>query len=75
VIYDGLRYKVIFEKLFFKFFCICLLLEKLVNRKHFLVKKNIFWLKKNLAWFLGKCFPFILDGKHFLKIVKKLEMS
>jgi hypothetical protein len=75
VIYDGLRYKVIFEKLFFKFFCICLLLEKLVNRKHFLVKENIFWLKKNLAWFLGKCFPFILDGKHFLKIVKKLEMS
>jgi len=32
--------KVIFRKLFFKFFCICLLLEKLVNRKHFPVKEK-----------------------------------
>jgi len=30
---------------------------------------------KNLAWFPGKCFPFILDGKHLLKVVKNLEMS
>jgi hypothetical protein len=44
--------------------------------------KNIFWStentfqsKKNLAWFSRKCFPFILDGKHFLKVVKNLEMS
>ena len=36
--------------------------------------ENIFQSKKNLAWFLEKCFPFILDGKHFLKVVKKLEM-
>jgi hypothetical protein len=28
-----------------------------------------------LVWFLGKCFPFILGGKHFLKIMKNLEMS
>jgi len=41
-------------------------IEKLVNEKYFSVKKN-------LAWFSGKCFPFILDGKHFLKVVKKLE--
>jgi hypothetical protein len=32
--------KVIFRKLFFKFFCIYLLLEKLVNRKHFPVKEK-----------------------------------
>ena len=49
-------------------FCICLLLEKLVKRKYFSVKKN-------LVWFSEKCFSFILDGKHFLKVVKKLEMS
>jgi len=25
--------------------------------------------------FTGKCFPFILDGKHFPEIVKNLEIS
>jgi len=40
----------------------------MVNGKHFPVKKN-------LAWFLGKCFAFILDGKHFSKVVKNLEKS
>ena len=37
--------------------------------------ENTFQSKKNLAWFPGKCFYFILDGKHFLKVVKNLEMS
>jgi hypothetical protein len=37
--------------------------------------KNTFQSKKNLAWFSGKYFPFILDGKHFLQIVKNLEIS
>jgi len=37
--------------------------------------KNTFQLKKNLAWFSEKCFPFILDGKHFSKVVKNLEIS
>jgi len=37
--------------------------------------KNTFQLKKkNLVWFLGKYFPKNLDGKHFLEVVKKLEM-
>jgi len=36
--------------------------------------KNTFQLKKNLAWFLEKYFSFILGGKHFLKVVKNLEM-
>jgi len=61
-------WKLVFEKLFFNFFCVCLSLEKLVNEKYFSVKKN-------LAWFPGKYFSFILDGKHFLKVVKNLEMS
>jgi hypothetical protein len=37
--------------------------------------KNTFQLKKNLPWFSGKCFPFILREKHFIEIVKKLEIS
>jgi hypothetical protein len=37
--------------------------------------ENIFQLKKKLAWFLGKCFLFILDRKHFPEVVKNLEMS
>jgi len=30
--------------------------------------------QRNLAWFPGKCFPFILDGKHFPEVVKNLEI-
>ena len=55
-------------KSFSKLSCVCLPLEKLVNGKHFPVKRN-------LVWFSGKCFPFILNGKHFPEVVKKLEMS
>jgi len=35
--------------------------------------KNTFQTKKNLAWFSGKCFPFILDRKHFSKVIKKIQ--
>ena len=31
--------------------------------------------KDNMVWFPEKCFPFILSRKHFLKIMKNLEMS
>jgi hypothetical protein len=43
-------WKVVFRKPLSKFSCVCLLLEKLVNGKYFLIKKS-------LAWFPGKCFP------------------
>jgi len=59
----------IFEKLFFKFFCVCLPLEKLVNGKHFSIKEKFGLVSRK------KYFPFILDGKHFPKVVKNLEMS
>jgi hypothetical protein len=36
--------------------------------------ENTFQSKKNLAWFPGKCFLFILDGKHFPEAMKNLEM-
>jgi hypothetical protein len=35
----------------------------------------LFVTNKNLAWFPRKCFSFILDGKHFLKVVKNLKIS
>jgi hypothetical protein len=37
--------------------------------------KNTFQSKKNLVWFPRKCFPFILNGKHFSEDVKNLEIS
>jgi hypothetical protein len=43
-------WNVVSGKVLFKFSCVYLLLEKLVNGKHFPVKGN-------LVWFSGKCFP------------------
>jgi len=37
--------------------------------------ENTFQSKENLVWFPGKCFLFILGGKHFLEVMKNLEMS
>ena len=54
--------KLFFDKLFFNFFCVCLLLEKLINEKHFPVNGKHFIVnfsqKKKLTWFSGKYFPF-----------------
>jgi len=61
-------------KSLFKLSCVCLPLEKLVNKKHFPVNgkhfpvnrntfrsmKNTFQSNKNLVWFSGKCFFFWL---------------
>jgi hypothetical protein len=60
--------KLIFGKPLFKFFCVCLSLEKLVNGKHFSVKEKF-------SLVFRKVFSFILGGKNFLKVVKNLEMS
>jgi hypothetical protein len=45
-----------------------LLKKKLNNKKYFSIKKKF-------DWFSGKCFSFILSEKHFLKVVKNLEIS
>ena len=70
--WDGLLrvclFSVVLRNCFLNYFCVYLLLEKLIN-------KNTFQLKKKLAWFSRKCFPFILGGKHFPEVVKNLEMS
>jgi len=68
-------WKVVFGESFSKLSCVCLSLEKLVNRKHFSVNRKHFPSKENLAWFSGKRFPFIFGRKHFLEVVKNLEMS
>jgi hypothetical protein len=34
--------------------------------------ENTFESKENLAWFSGKCFSFILSGKHFQEVMKNL---
>jgi hypothetical protein len=61
--------KVISGKPFSKLSCVCLPLEKLVNGKHFPIKK------KNWLGFQESVFLENLGGKHFLKVVKILEMS
>jgi len=58
----------VFGKILYKLSCVCLSLEKLVNVKHFQVKRKFGLVS-------GKCFPFILSGKHFLEVEKNLEMS
>jgi hypothetical protein len=60
--------KLVFRKLFSKLSCVCLPLEKLVNIKHFPVKEKFGLVSK-------KVFFLILDGKHFPKVVKNLEIS
>jgi hypothetical protein len=56
---------VIFEKLFFKLFCICLPLEKLVNGKYFsvkekfdLVSRKVFFGKSGRKTLSGSCEKF-----------------
>jgi hypothetical protein len=56
----------VFRKSFFKLSCVCLSLEKLINRKHFPVKKN-------LTWFLGKCFPEKFGRKTFFGSCEKFR--
>ena len=61
--------KVISGKPLSKLSCVCLPLEKLVNGKHFPVKK------KNWLGFQESVFLENLGGKHFPEVVKNLEMS
>jgi hypothetical protein len=52
----------IYCKSFFKFFCVCLSLEKLVNEKYFSIKKN--------CGLVFISIPFILGEKHFREVDK-----
>jgi len=44
-------WKLVFEKSLFKFFCVCLSLEKLVNRKHFPVKEKFGLISRKIFSF------------------------
>jgi len=59
---------VIFRKLFFKFLCVCLSLEKEVNKNIFSSKRKI-WLDFQESVFLKN-----LGGKQFSKVVENLEI-
>jgi hypothetical protein len=56
----------VFEKSVSKLFCIYLTLEKLVNGKHFLVKKK-------LTWFPEKYFPEKFERKTFSGSCEKFK--
>jgi hypothetical protein len=60
----GLR--LFFKKLFLKFYYFCLLLEKLVNKKYFPVKKKI-------SLIFRKVFPFYFGQKIFFKNYEKFR--
>jgi len=66
---------VVSEKSFFKLFCFYLLLEKLVNGKYFSVNGKHFPVKEKFGLVSRKVFFFYFGGKHFLEVVKNLEMS
>ena len=48
-------WKVVSWKLLFKFFCVCLLLEKLINEKHFPIKEKFDLVsKKVFSFYFGR---------------------
>jgi len=63
-----ISWKVVFGKSFSKLSCVCLSIEKLVNGKHFLVKRKFGLVSR-------KVFSFYFGRKNFPKVVKNLEMS
>jgi len=63
----------IFEKLFFKLFYICLLLEKLVNKKYFPVNKKHFIVKEKFGLISRKAFSFYLGRKTLSRSCEKFR--
>jgi hypothetical protein len=55
--------KVIYEKSLFKFYCVCLPLEKLINKKHFMVNKKHFLVKQKFDLVFRKIFSFYFERK------------
>jgi hypothetical protein len=61
-----ISWKVVFRKLLSKLFCICLLLKKLVNRKHFLVQKQFSLVSR-------KAFSFYFRWKTIFRSCEKIK--
>jgi len=64
----------VFEKLFFKFFCVYLLLEKLVNEKYFSINEKYFLVEKKFDLVSRKVF-FLLAVFVFRKVVSGKPLS
>jgi hypothetical protein len=54
---------VVFEKPFFKFSCVCLLLEKLINGKYFPINEKHFLVKEKFDLIFRKVFSFYFRRK------------
>ena len=63
----------VFQKLFFKFFYICLSLEKLVNGKHFPVNGKHFTVKEKFGLISRKVFSFYFGRKTLSKNYEKFK--
>jgi hypothetical protein len=55
--------KLVSGKLFFKLFCVCLPLEKLINKKHFPVNRKHFPVKEKFGLVSRKVFSFYFGWK------------
>ena len=66
-------WKVVFEKLFSKLSCICLLLEKLVNEKYFPVNEKHFLVKEKFGLIFRKVFSFYLRRKTLSRSCEKFR--
>ena len=67
-------YKIVFEKLFSKLFCIYLLLEKLINKKTLSGQRKILFSKKKFGLVSRKVFS-LLSVFVFRKVVSEKSLS
>jgi len=65
--------KLVFKKLFFKFLCVCLLLEKLINEKHFPVNEKYFPVKGKFGLIFRKVFSFYFGRKTLSENCEKFK--
>jgi hypothetical protein len=65
--------KIIFKKLFFKFFYICLSLEKLINEKHFSANGKHFPVKEKFSLVFRKVFFFYFGRKTLSESCEKFR--
>jgi len=64
---------VVFRKLFFKFFYVYLILEKLVKEKHFPVNEKHFPIKEKFIWVSKKVFSFYFGRKTLFGSCEKFK--
>ena len=66
--------RLFFQKWFFsKFFCVYLLLEKLINKKYFQVNGKYFRVKEKIGFIFKKVFSFYFGRKIFSRSCKRFK--